>query len=265
MAIYKEALKHFYLISPYWNLTDQRFLSSIGLELECVEFSFSQLIQICVENTDPSSDEWKPEPDVLSRVMTHCFSFVDHCSRLQKLIRGFVQRDHKIISMAEAFFDENEELFAIRRAINHSYSRIDSDDKFDHIQPIGGDFSWQTAHADISALDTYIMSFGPMAGGELATPAISTMTSFNGKVGELYLDNLRFRIHGHEASLTSAFISLQRMIENLHSLISERYEKQIAAQEIEDPLQSGEYMPSGFSSRLRMSDMNFNFEGRNDD
>lgn len=247
MAVNRTRLELFYAISSFWRLRDQRFLAAIGFEFEMCEWAMVELDAHCVRHTNAEIERWSHPPDDVPRLAIQARALVDHTVRIQKLVRAMAPDDAILGPLVESFFQQNKALFALRDSLHHLDTRIDSGDPFEHLQPLCGDFSWQNWSAGKGALDTYVVSFGPMIGEEFASPEISSTTTLRREV-----DHIRYRAHGHTLDLTTTFFNLTKFVEDVHDELHQRLVKQLEKEGVTRGGENEMHMPAGFAGRLRI-------------
>jgi hypothetical protein len=170
MPLDKSQFDLFYAISTQWTARDQRYQAIIGFEYELCHKSFEQLHELAISEMNADALSWSVNEDraALGAIMAR--AFVDHAAGVQKVIRGY-SRSGWPGELAQSFYDANRDLFDLRNALQHSYERIDTDPVPDELQPLCGDLSWSELTRRPS-MDLYMIAYGPMVGGQFASPSI---------------------------------------------------------------------------------------------
>lgn len=247
MSINKERLEFFYSISNQWMLRDQRFLAAIGFELELAEHAFSELVSFCERHTDAAAPKWHLENELVPNAAIMVRAFVDHSARAHKLLRGYIQDDEFFRGLTDEFFDTNRALFDLRNALHHADERIHNERSFELTQPLCGDFSWLVLNQDPS-IDLYWLSFGPMIGGEVASPAIDMEA-----VRRRGINEIRYRAYDIEIDIASTAANLSALAEAVHDELVKRFDAQMERQGIVRGGLDDIRIPGGLKGRARIS------------
>lgn len=245
MAFEEGRFREFLELSCHWTLRDQRYLSALGFELLVCDQAFSQLYAECQRLTDPAIPSWEIEESVSAGLILLARAFVDHAVRAQKLTKKYLPVSDAIPNFAEEFFQQNSDLFGLRDAIHHVDTRIDSNDAFEHLQALNGDLSWIHLTSPHS-FDLYWITPGTVAGGEWASPAFQTALNFRQAV-----DHVRYRAHGWEVDLGTAYLNTLAFLGRVHDFVSERLHRQIETSGRLDGAQHAR-LPRHISGRIRI-------------
>lgn len=247
MALDHSKFREFFELSTYWVLRDQRYISAIGFELLTCDEAFSRLSAECERLTDSDAPTWSVDEAITSNLVVLARAFVDHAVRAQKLVKAYSAPTDRFYEFAEAFFQENQELFKLRDAVHHVDTRIDSHDVFEHLQPLNGDFSW-IHRTSPHSFDMYCITFGTVAGGEWASPAFQSTMQFRHPI-----DHVRYRAHGTEVDLGTSYLNLLQFLSQVHDLLRERLETQLAEQGLPPEGEEHQRLPRQISSRMRIA------------
>lgn len=246
MVIDHSRFREFLELSAYWSLRDQRYISAIGFELLVCDEAFTRLYAECQRLTDVASPGWAVDEAITSSLVVLARAIVDHAVRAQKLVKAYSSSADQYFEFSEGFFQQNQDLFALRDAVHHIDSRIDSNEAFEHLQPLNGDLSW-IHRTGPHSFDVYWITFGTVAGGEWASPAFQSTMEFRHPI-----DHVRYRAHGIEVDLATAYLNLLKFLGDVHDLLRQRLETQLAEHGLPLDGEAHERLPRHISSRMRI-------------
>lgn len=246
MAVNRERLELFYSISCEWTVRDQRFQAAIGSEFEIAEAAFTNLLELCNRHTNSEQTEWQPPREALPFAAIMARAFVDHTTKVQRLVRTYLAGDGVMMPLCDTMRDQHRSIFDLRNALHHQDERIQTGKSFELLQPLCGDLSW-LVWTESSQLDLYWMSFGPMIGDEGASPGFGpSMVSRPG------LNEIIYRAHDIEVHLISVFRGLVTFVEAVHDELLRRFDRQLQKLGIERGGSAGRKLPSELAGRLRI-------------
>jgi hypothetical protein len=245
MAIDKSQLDLFYEISTQWTARDQRYQAIIGFEYELCHASFEQLHKLATNEMNADATTWAANPEcaALGAIMSR--AFVDHAAGVQKMIRGYSQSGW-LGELARSFYEANHNLFALRNALQHSYERIDADPGAAELQPLCGDLSWSEL-TDRPSMDLYLISYGPMVGGQFASPSIS-MQAFT----RFGLNHIYIRAHEAQVNAIETFNNVTALVQKVHDRLSAQLNEVLTQAGIRRGSPEDIRLPSQPSGRLRV-------------
>lgn len=246
MAVNRERLELFYSISCEWTVRDQRFLAAIGSEFEIAEAAFTNLLDLCNRHTNSEQAEWQPPRESLPFAAIMARAFVDHTTRVQRLVRTYLADDSIVMQLCNAMRDQHRSIFDLRNALQHQDERIQTGKSFELLQPLCGDLSW-LVWTENSQLDLYWMSFGPMIGDEGASPGFGPSM-----VKRAGLNEIIYRAHDVEVHLITVFRGLVAFIEVVHDELLRRFDRELQKLGVERGGAADHRLHSELGGRLRI-------------
>lgn len=206
MPIDKAKFSVFFAVSSEWNSEAQRLMGTIGLEFSLADFAFSKLYELCTQESVNNTDTWSIDPLSKYQLLIYARAFIDHTTRIQKILKAFSSKSDKLGKACESFFENSRGAFLLRDALHHVDSRISSGKEMKRQHPPHGDISWFLASQQPNCIDCFWVTFGPVA-GDFASPAIDTQGNY-----KTCVDRISYRAHDQEANIGSTHTNLYTLM-----------------------------------------------------